>query len=256
MARAKLIDATKRPSVFLAVFLVACAFQLGGCRYGAGDTPEEIAASLVHDVKHGGRAVARAKAYGDRMLEPLRRESRDFTVWEGIWPYLAVDVLSANRSAAAKQLVSELSQREAMLPRLIGLASLAAQGELPGDAEPFLIRVTRGQLTEEEQKDAWGDETGQRSLSVNLIWTYRKLSILALKEKRSEDAVPALVEILKDRESAAVQIEACQALAKIGGAEAAPGLRDAMTRTGFQAPRASIDLRSLAAAAGSGGKRK
>jgi hypothetical protein len=229
------VDLQAARAVGALLMISALAWSCSSTR--SDPSAEEVASRVVHDFKFSGRSIERARTEGDAILEPLRRETADFTVADFGAPLRVVEVLSQNRSKACDELLLELFRRDRVPARLIGAAGLAAHGKLPAEGEAWLLNVAANRLTDVERRGA----------SLNVLVTYRELAIKALSDLESKASVPVLIGIVgDDSQDPALHRAACRALGRIGDAAATDPLRDAMKRRDFQAvPAAFLALVAL-----------
>lgn len=206
--------------------VVTCsAVGVFACGAGARPTADEVAADILEGTKYRRHAaVANAVAYGDSILEPLRRRSADFTVMPDDSPLAVVEILVTNPSRTTQATLEELARRDSLLPRLVGMAGLALRGLLSVESQGFLMRVAQGAFTTDEETNAKIAFEGKQSISEGTLLVYRSLAIAALGGLGDAAAVETLEGLLLDRDELLYE-RAARALCRINGQRARAALR-------------------------------
>lgn len=191
------------------------------------NTPKRAAHILITDKFLPGRALPNAKAYGDRILEPLRQESHDFTRLDSWNAVLVAQVLAADSSSASLKLSRELYERKVLYPKLVGAVGLSARGEYPEpiSAPSFLVRVALDKYPHYSEGDtATYPKEG-----------YDILAILALGYSKDPAALPFLTKALNGENQWSERITAIYvALAILGDRRAIPELETSIrSKRGF-----------------------
>jgi hypothetical protein len=234
MRRKRMRKVTRKWTI-ATVVLIGLIAGVAGClphRYrrlfDPGDTMEETARILVHDFKFGMRARRKAIQHGDAILPLIQRESEDFTLLDGRNSFWIADVLGAIQTDRCHAILSDLYSRTDATTRLTGAIGLAQHGALPDAVgeEAFLVKTVRADLGQTETQLA----------TIALGRTETQLAIIALGWTKDRKALPCLLDLLKQRPMAYWHhAYACEALARIGSADAIPVLRDCLTADEFYA---------------------
>ncbi len=213
----------KRTSLWLVAAILAIAAGGVGlvwlqlqARFGPGNTVEETAQILVHDLKFGARAKQKAIEYGDDILPLIKKESNDFQELNGRNAFWIAEVLGAIRTQKSRSVLNDLYYRTDTVAKLTAAVGLAQHGALPDpiDEQSFLIQTVR-------------NDPGQ---------TETHLAIIALGKTKDPKALPCLLDLLGRRPMDYWHhAYACEALARIGSPDAIPVLRDCLKSDQFDA---------------------
>lgn len=199
-----------------------------------GLTPSQSAQILIEDDKFGGRAMDMCAFWGDRILEPLRDASGDFTGLHDHNSFRIGEVLARNDSERSLALATELYSREDPTASLVGAVALAAHGRLPeSDLRPggrihsvLMDDRYRCRYTADGRRDH-----DKESFSVNDL----ELALVAAGHAGSSASVPAILSTIEGCIVMPVDVCAIEALAEIGDPRVVPTLRRWMRSPEFVA---------------------
>lgn len=212
----------------IAVAVVGLAFVvlIAGFWY-PGVTPSQTAGILVGDWKFGSRALAVAPLWGDRILEPMRAKSNDFTRLRGRNAIWVAEVLAQRPSPAGHAMSRSLFAHDSALQSMVGAVGLAGQGLLPASEFRAGGRVNR------VLQDArlFADSAASQQQQEGVV----QLAIIATKYARATDSVGDLAGLLSTPQDYWTHAGACEALAVIGGPAAREALRTALRDSTFHA---------------------
>lgn len=178
-----------------------------------------VAKILVNDDISSVDVVASAKSMGDQILDPLQRESKNYSLLNRVNAFWISDVLASNPSRRAEDVSRDLYAREDKLQRLVGAISLAARGRFPDKIteDNFLVRITRREIPE-------------------VFSEHVELAAIGLGMTRDKAALPFLIELLGSGPAPYwTHAHACQALAVIRDTNAIPTLRLCLGAPDFHA---------------------
>ena len=196
-------------------------FQQTSC---PGFTARGTAEILIRDHKFGMRALEVAVLRGNSMLPVLAEVSEDYAKLNGRNAAWVAEVLGRIETPESALVLRELSSRQELHAKLVGINGLARQAASldPAADRVFLIHLIE---TGRAYEDAWAIE----------------LSVEALGWLGDPEALATLHEVLRLRKAGAgAQVKACLALQRIGSTESIPVLRNGMRSNDFYATRAAM----------------
>jgi len=224
----------KITAIAFAAILVVCGlflYRFFEYRFSPGKSPEETAHILIQDLVFGMRAREKAIEYGDLILPPLIRESKNFQELNTRNSFWIAEVLGEIKTEKCRTILNDLYSRSETLTKLTAAIAMARQGLLqdPG-ATSLLIAIVQNDTDETETQ----------------------LAIIALGWTRRQSALTCLLELLKNRSlNYWHHAYACEAVARIDAPEAIPALRDCLRSEGFfalpEAFRALVTLGDIEA---------
>jgi len=198
-----------------------------------GITPMQTAQILIKDYKFGWRGLGMAHFWGDAILVPLRKVSKDFTLLDHRSSFWVAEILAKNGSTASLEMSLELYKRKRIYEKLVGAVGLAAHGKLPN--EEFLPNGFIYDLLTNDKyiyKGA-GIEKGTRDFADT---SRVELALVVTKYARNEHSVLPIMALIEKRPMLyMVHARACEALAEIGDRRAIPVLESAMEADNFYA---------------------
>lgn len=206
-------------------------------------TPRDAAEALVvlHDFQNDRLIIKKANKYGDRILDPLKEYSKDFTDLNHRNAVRIATVLGTNRSPKSEQILNDLWHRENPYARLVGAIGLGLHQKFPDklEGDSFILNNINAWLKHENNKPKCDPEKCPEQYEQ--WWADKRelpekagISIIALGYSRDIKALPILLEILKMREIGAHGY-ACEACARIASADAIPVLEDCLKSSNFYA---------------------
>ena len=211
--------------LFISILFIAFATVTGPVWF-PGITPKQTARILIKDQKFGNRALWLAEKYGNRILEPLREASNNFTDLNSRNSFWVADVLINDNSKASLKFSQELFNNESNIyAKLVGAIGLASQGQYPEpiNESSFLVRVAKNEIPIQS--------------GPAVYWRpYDELAIIALGQTKNEDALPFLLGILRGSHNNYWRDAfTCRAIKNINDSSAVPTLRTEFLYSTFHA---------------------
>jgi hypothetical protein len=204
--------------LLIAIVLAALVGYVWKVAFGPGSTKEETAQILVNDDKFGGRAEQKAIRYGDSILPLIQNDSANFEKLNGRNSFWIAEVLGKIRTEKSRSILSDLYSRTNQIARLTGAIGLLEQGVFPEKItdDSLLVQTVKNQSVRTE--------------------TEAELAIIALGYSKDTNALPCLLDLLKNQPSGYwLHAYACEAVARIGSPEAIPVLEDCLKSEKFYA---------------------
>lgn len=187
-------------------------------------TPNQVANTLINDIKFGGSSIGTARFYGDNILEPLRIYSDNFEKLNSCNSVWIADVLSFPQSSAKLVLLNELVHRNNNYAKLIGIIGLITNGNYSEEIndQSIIVKAAMGELLSVGTKDT--------------IEQYSRLGIIALSKTKDKRVLPYLFKILDiTPEKFWRHSQVCIALEELGYVDAVPILEQKMLDLKFYA---------------------
>ncbi|HVB66138.1 MAG TPA: HEAT repeat domain-containing protein [Candidatus Acidoferrales bacterium] len=202
-----------------------------------GITPQQCANILIKDSVLGDRALWLAKIYGDRMFEPIRIASNNYSDLNNRNSFWVADFILSDKSNSSLETSLELfSNKSNLYAKLVGAIGLAAKNDypLPVDGSSFIVQVATNKSPHETGPPVYWKQ-------------YNWLAIIALGYTKQTAALPFLEQIVTgDHRDYWRDAYACEAIARIGEPKAIPILRQVFIDPNFYAtPEAFTALITL-----------
>jgi hypothetical protein len=202
----------------IAIILAAMIGYAWEAAFGPGLTKEKTAQILVNDDKFGGRAEQKAIRYGDSILPLIKNDSANFEKLNGRNSFWIAEVLGKIRTDKSRSILLDLYSRPNHIAKLTGAIGLLEQGVFPEKitTDSILVQTVKNQSVKTE--------------------TEAELAIIALGYSKDTNALPCLMDLLKNQPSSYwLHADACDAVARIGSQEAVPVLEDCLRSQQFYA---------------------
>jgi hypothetical protein len=203
-------------------------------------TPKGVAEALIVGRDFGeGSIIKRANKYGDRILEPLKQYSKDFTLLNRENAARIATVLGTNKSIKSEEILVALWHRESPYGRLVGAIGLARHHKFPEnlEKESFLAKNIHDWIAHLGNRPSYDSpQYGKWMTDDTELKSQSDLSIIALGYSGDRKALPQLLGVLKLRGIEYwTHVYACEAVARIASADAVPVLEECLKSSNFYA---------------------
>jgi hypothetical protein len=221
-------------AVFLLEFGFLFAFLMGPI------TPSGVANALIVGRDLGeGNIIRTANMYGDRVIEPLKQYSKDFTLLNGENAARIATVLGTNKSKKSEEILVALWHRESPYARLVGAIGLARHHKFPENLkeDSFLVKNIHDWIAHHINKPSYdASQYGKWMTDDTELKSKSDLSIIALGYSGDHKALPPLLIVLKLRDVEYwTHVYTCEAVARIASADAVSVLEECLRSSDFYA---------------------
>lgn len=169
--------------LLIAIVLAAWVGYVWKVAFGPGFTKEETAQILVNDDKFGERAEQKAIRYGDSILPLIQSDSANFEKLNGRNLFWIAEVLGKIRTDKSRSILLDLYSRTNQIAKLTGAIGLLEQGVFPEKItdDCLLVQTVKNHSVQTE--------------------TETMLAIIALGYLKDTNALPCLMDLLKDQQA-------------------------------------------------------